>query len=133
MTLTPELLITLGGLLTILSSIVTGWVITKRTAKKEDIDEVRRQVTELREELKQVQDANDNWRYGYARLYSHDLALQRLLTTACIVFPDMPNFNFIKNEAPSPFNPYNPYPNGSGVGMMPYPPADPKKGEQNER
>jgi hypothetical protein len=83
MNISPELLIGAGTLITVLSTTISSWVVSRRAARKDEMEALKKQVIDLTT-------ANDNWRIRYDRLYTYVLTLRLVLTDHHFKVPEMP-------------------------------------------
>lgn len=97
MNISPELLIGVGTLITVASTTISSWVVSRRAAKKDETELLRKQVADL-------STANDNWRLRYDRLYTYVLALRLVLTDHHWKVPEMPP---IDGEMNIPYEAYH--------------------------
>ena len=88
--LSSEQIIALGGLLTIISSGISSWIVRRSAVRKDEVERLREEVIRLQKRVDAFTLSDDAWRTNYDKLYNHDLLQRRLLIDNGIAPPDMP-------------------------------------------
>ena len=86
---TPELIIAAGGIITIVSTALASWAVSRRTARKDELEALRGEVIRLQGRVDQLSISDSTWRTRYDRLYNYTLGLRLMMTDANLPIPEM--------------------------------------------
>jgi Tfp pilus assembly protein PilN len=93
MEVSPELLIAAGGIITVTSTLVSSWAVSRRSARKDALKSLQEEVERQSIQITALTEKNNIWQKKFDRIYAYVLKLRKIISDFGTMVPEMPDWD----------------------------------------